>query len=555
VERPLERKPRLLLLCDRRGWAFDTTARNLASRLEAEFEFDIRFVAEEPVIEPERYDLVHVFWWGERYHRKYVADPRKIVKEISSHRWESDDRFGRHRPEEAAERYMHDAGYLLTTSLRLYRAFRDLHPRVFRYPLGVDTDCFRPKGDRTGALRFGWAGNSGDPEKGLDEILLPACRGRFELRLAPGNLSSGEMCDFYNGLDVICVASAAEGTPLPLLEAMACGCFPVCTDVGVVPEVVENGRNGLIVERTQEAFRAALAWCREHPDRIREAGRRNADLVRADRSWESSAREYAGAIRSILREQASLDPGTPPTVRSGGGEGYDAHFGRINPAGASESAYRSACRYYREEIETLLPERRDARILEVGTGHGLLLRYLVETGYTRLTGIDVSEGLLRSVRAAFAHRVERLEVADVADFLPPRPGKFDCIVMLDVIEHMTEEKASEVLASARAALAPGGRLILRTPNMANLLGGYSLHMDLTHRRGYTEWSLRQLLERCGFPPAAIGVHVPTAFGTRKRKLYAGINGAVHRALYRWNDRVPPTWFGKNIVMRADREGR
>ena len=67
------------------------------------------------------------------------------------------------------------------------------------------------------------------------------------------------MARFYNSIDVICVASTAEGDPLPLVEGMACGCFPVCVDVGIVPELVQSGVNGLIVDRTPAAFRAALS--------------------------------------------------------------------------------------------------------------------------------------------------------------------------------------------------------------------------------------------------------------------------------------------------------
>ncbi|MGB3399453.1 MAG: methyltransferase domain-containing protein [Candidatus Deferrimicrobiaceae bacterium] len=543
-------KPRLLLLCDRRGWAFDTTARSLASCLAAEFSIDIRYVAEEPVLDLEAFDLVYIFFWGERYHRKFLSDPDRIVKVVSSHRWEAEERFGRHAPEEAVERYMHDAGTLVTTSLRLYRSFQRCHPRVFHCPNGVDSALFRMERDRSGSMRVGWAGNIEDRQKGVEEILLPACDGRFDLSLARGDIPVERMGEFYNSLDVFCVASVAEGEPLTLLEAMACGCFPVCTDVGVVPELVESGKNGLIVERTPEAFREALAWCREHLGQVREAGRRNAALLRERRSWEAVSGRFADATRSVLRdrENRSRDPKTGREGRIGD---YKRHFDRMNPGGVSDATYIATSLYYREEIEALLPARKEARILDVGTGHGQMLRFLLEKGFVRITGIDVSEGLMGEVRARYGHLVERLEVADAEEFLPLHRGKYDCIVLVDMIEHLSEPKAASVLRASREALAPGGRVILRTPNMANLLGNYSLHMDLTHRRGYTEWSLLQLLEQSGF--SAPQVFVPTEFTMRRRRQFARLNRILHEALYRLNDRVPAKWFGKNIVVWADRE--
>ncbi len=543
-------KPRILLLCDRRGWAFDTTARSLARHLGAEFSFDLRYVAEEPFLDPQAYDLLYVFFWGERYHRKFLSDPGRVVKVVSSHRWEVEESFGRHTPEEAVERYMHDAGHLLTTSRRLYRAFRDRHPHVLYCPNGVDTGRFRRERERSGPLRIGWAGNVEDRQKGVADILLPASDGLFEIALAGGELPGERMGGFYNSLDVFCVASVAEGEPLTLIEAMACGCFPVCTDVGVVPELVESGKNGLVVERSPEAFREAFGWCRDNLETVREAGRANAALIRERRSWEAVSGPCAAALREILREGKERSPGRAVAAGSGG-EDYRKHFDRMNPGGASDATYHATSLYYREEIESLLPDRKEARILEVGTGHGQMLRFLLEKGYVRITGIDRSAGLLEVVRAHYGHRVERLEVADAGEFLPRREGKYDCILMLDLIEHLEEPEAVSVLGAARAALAPGGRLILRTPNMANLLGNYSLHMDLTHRRGYTEWSLLQMLEQCGFP--APQVFVPTEFTMRRRRQFARLNRVLHEALYRLNDRVPPKWYGKNIVVWADRE--
>lgn len=57
---------------------------------------------------------------------------------------------------------------------------------------------------------------------------------------------------------VVALTSPYEGSPNALLEAMASGRPVVATAVGGVPELVEHGREGLLVEPTDAAVAAAL---------------------------------------------------------------------------------------------------------------------------------------------------------------------------------------------------------------------------------------------------------------------------------------------------------
>jgi len=149
---------------------------------------------------------------------------------------------------------------------------------------------------------IGWAGNINDSVKGVCDILQPACSGRFSLLIADGGLSHVEMNDFYNKLDICAITSSHEGSPLTLLESMAAGCFPVCTNVGVVPEVIRDGENGLIVkERTPSAFRAAFEWCEANIENIRNTGKANAELICHDRSWEKCMPLFRAALVDTLR--------------------------------------------------------------------------------------------------------------------------------------------------------------------------------------------------------------------------------------------------------------
>jgi glycosyltransferase involved in cell wall biosynthesis len=53
--------------------------------------------------------------------------------------------------------------------------------------------------------------------------------------------------ELLNVIDVFVMPSRNEGLPLALLEAMACGCCPVATAVGGIPEVLNSPELGWLV--------------------------------------------------------------------------------------------------------------------------------------------------------------------------------------------------------------------------------------------------------------------------------------------------------------------
>jgi glycosyltransferase involved in cell wall biosynthesis len=69
-----------------------------------------------------------------------------------------------------------------------------------------------------------------------------------------------EMAAVYREADILALTSEFEGTPNVILEAMASGLPVVATAVGGVPEVVEHGRTGFLIERYDESEMSAMIW-------------------------------------------------------------------------------------------------------------------------------------------------------------------------------------------------------------------------------------------------------------------------------------------------------
>ena len=83
-----------------------------------------------------------------------------------------------------------------------------------------------------------------------------------------------DLAAVYYGSDIVALSSNNEGTPVSIIEALACERPVIATDVGGVADVLEDGRLGLLVPQGNvEAFAAALRRFSSASERARYARR------------------------------------------------------------------------------------------------------------------------------------------------------------------------------------------------------------------------------------------------------------------------------------------
>lgn len=159
--------------------------------------------------------------------------------------------------------------------------------------------------------------------------------------------------------------------------------------------------------------------------------------------------------------------------------GEAAHFGRMaaewwDPRGSSAMLHRLnpvRLRYVREAIDrhwdgnsASFTPLEGKTALDVGCGAGLLTEPLARMGAT-VTGIDAAP---ENAAVAAAHAEEAsLDIRYLAGELEGLQGeRYDLVTAMEVVEHVTDPAG--FVAGLAAALAPGGLLVMSTPNRTPL---------------------------------------------------------------------------------------
>ena len=156
-----------------------------------------------------------------------------------------------------------------------------------------------------------------------------------------------------------------------------------------------------------------------------------------------------------------------------------AHFGALaadwwDPHGSSAMLHKInpvRLSYIRDRIDAhWLTDSRDLkplagkRALDVGCGAGLLAEPLARMG-AAVTGVDAAPENIAAARAHAAGQGLGIDYhAGELAALPP--ATFDLVTSMEVVEHVADPAA--FIAELAARLAPGGLMILSTPNRTAL---------------------------------------------------------------------------------------
>lgn len=149
-------------------------------------------------------------------------------------------------------------------------------------------------------------------------------------------------------------------------------------------------------------------------------------------------------------------------------------------------------------LRKILPENKEARILDIGCGFGQILAELRKMGYKNISGADRSD---ESVGHCTGIGLDVKKIGDVQELFDDGQ-KYDFVIMTHVIEHIEKNRIIETLRNIKILLAEGGGLYLTTPNAQANTGSYWMFEDFTHTTIFTGGSLLYVLKAAGFSDIA-----------------------------------------------------
>ena len=335
---------KIALVVDKDNWAFANIARILKKKLEKYYDIDIIILEflggnlTQLFLLVKDYDLVHFLWREPLYNlnRPFFEEYTYLLgsskeqfmndyvnfKKISTAVY--DHLFLDENIKITKFLFSNISNYYVSSRklLKIYNNLDIEYKPKMVITDGVDLEKFYPRNierfdnlDRT--IVIGWVGNSkwsefGEDTKGLVTILNPAIEDLkkegydIKTNYADSNVKfipHDEMIDYYSSIDVLICSSMSEGTPNPVLEAMACGVPIISTDVGIVSEALGSYQKKYILEdRTVECMKNKIKELLNNPRDFKKLSMENLKQIKKW-SWDEKAKDFKKFFDSCLKEE------------------------------------------------------------------------------------------------------------------------------------------------------------------------------------------------------------------------------------------------------------
>ncbi len=199
---------------------------------------------------------------------------------------------------------------------------------------------------------------------------------------------------------------------------------------------------------------------------------------------------------------------------------------------------------------------KNANILEIGSGLGYFTYSLYKEGFKSIKGLEISQEAVDQATASFG---PLYICTDVYEFAEENAGRYDAIILTEVIEHIEDPlKFTKVLS---LLLKEGGGIIMTTPNKSfyPLFTNWETDLPPVHCWWFSENSLEYVAEKLSMSVSFVDFvdyykkHEKKVFN---KDLFNGesahlfdVNGNILSVDSNKNYEILPKWLKKNRCYR------
>jgi len=316
-KRVLLMSKKILLIPDFPNWALDKNAKDLIKYNKSNLQLDICYGEDffkNWKTYYNAYDLLFPMYMGTFFSilKKKIPTDKVVTGIRSFHRWDKHKTQPpgyNTKPPKSILNKLKNALLLNTHCQKLWYIFQTYLP-IIHTKYTCDLEIFYPekKKRQNKKLVVGWTGSlTNHPGKrGFFEFIKPICDEipGFELKVQAKEdkfiTNDNQMRYFYNSLDLYFCASRSEGTPRPVIEAAGCGVPVISTDVGIVPELIEDGINGFIVKRDYETIKQALIKIVDEQEKLSEMGKAIRQKMEQQFNWNNLIHQWTDFFKYAL---------------------------------------------------------------------------------------------------------------------------------------------------------------------------------------------------------------------------------------------------------------
>ena len=163
---------------------------------------------------------------------------------------------------------------------------------------------------------------------------------------------------------------------------------------------------------------------------------------------------------------------------------------------STPSTFQRKRDYFKYNYENLIFSKKNhtKSILEIGPGLGEFILYLNSKDFKNIDIVDNDNSILVYNKSKF--KISKAFLSESLVNIEKDLSTYDAIVLTQVLEHISKAQYKEFLTILYDHLNKNGILIITVPNMANPFTVCERYADLTHYNGFTDVSLKELLNYC-----------------------------------------------------------